>query len=71
MKKKYSKIPLYWQKQLAKKIFGSDDDCVMSVLSDINPEVNEEELTIKVETKNKLYLELKKCREKHETPASL
>lgn len=63
MKKKFNKIPPYWQKQLAKKVFGSDDECVMSVFHSMNPEVDEEQLTIKIEAKNKLYLGIKSCRE--------
>lgn len=62
MRKKFSKIPPYWQRVFAKKAFGSDDDCVMQVLQSKDPEIDERTLSIKVEMKNELYLDIKRCK---------
>lgn len=62
MKKKFSKIPEYWQKVLARNVFGCDNDCTMSALRSVNPEVEESSLTIKIEAKNKVYSGIKDCR---------
>lgn len=64
MKKKFNKIPSYWQKVLANQVFGCDDDCVMGSLSLVNPEVDEESLCIKVEAKNNVYRAMENCRKK-------
>lgn len=62
MRKKFTKILEYWQRVLAQDVFGGDDDCVMSALRSVNPEVDESSLTIRIEAKNKVYLGIKSCR---------
>lgn len=70
MRRKYSKIPTYWQRSLAKKIFGNDNPITLASLEKIDPEVDESTLSIKVKSKMDVISYIEQLKKKSNAPTN-
>lgn len=59
MKKRFNKLPEYWKRQAVKRIFGDDSKEYEDILSEVDPWIDVDSLTVKIETREKMRKMLK------------